>query len=86
MVKIFSIPFFLPLLPNIYLLTADADGNESAASISRALGMFQDGWRQQVDAISDYVIENMQEIVSRMSEAKRRLTPIPNVRIDNREH
>jgi hypothetical protein len=66
-------------------ISPDADGIESAANISRALGMFQNGWRQQADKISDYVIENMQEIVSGMNVAERRLTPIPNVGIDNTE-
>ena len=35
--------FILPLLPVEYSYPLDADGSESAACISRALGMFQDG-------------------------------------------
>ena len=62
----------------------DADGNESATTISRALGMSQVRWRQQGGTISDWMIETIQEIVRKMNEAERRLFPIPNVRIDDR--
>jgi hypothetical protein len=56
-----------------------ADGNESAASISSALGMFQVGWRQQAGTMSDWVIESIQEIVIKMNKAERELFPICNV-------
>jgi hypothetical protein len=59
-----------------------SDGNESAESISGALGMFHGGWRYPTDAMSDSVIESIQEIVSEVNKAKRGLYPIPNVRID----
>jgi hypothetical protein len=55
-----------------------ADGNESAASISSALGMFQVGWRQQVGTMSDWVIESIQDIVSKKNKAERGLCPICN--------
>ena len=64
----------------------DADGNGCAASISRTLGMFHDGLRQQTDRISDWVIETMQEIVSKLNKAERRFIPMPDVHIDNQEY
>ena len=36
--------------------------------------------------MSDWVIESIQEILSKMNEEKRGLSPIPNVHIDDREH
>jgi hypothetical protein len=59
-----------------------ADGNESAVSVSDALGMFQVGWRHQADTMSDYVIESVQEIVSKMNRAESALFPISNIHID----
>ena len=53
------------------IISLDADGNESTASISRALGMFQGCWRRQADGISDWMIETMQEIVSKLNKAER---------------
>jgi hypothetical protein len=60
------------------------DGNESAASISGALGTFQVGWRQQTNTMSDRVIESIQEIVSKMNEAGRESFPICDVLVDDR--
>jgi len=68
------------------LISLDADGNDSAASISRTLGMFQDGLRQQADRISDWMIETMQEIVSKLNKAERRFIHIPDVHIDDHEY
>ena len=76
----------LPSLPAEHFILPDADGNELAATISRSLGMFQICYRQQGRTISDWMIETIQEIVRKMSEAERRLFPIPNVRIDDREY
>jgi hypothetical protein len=67
-------------------ISPDSDGSESSASISRALGVFRGGLRQQVDRISDWVIESMQEIVTRMNRAERKLFPILNFHVDDREH
>jgi hypothetical protein len=67
-------------------ISPDADGNESAVSISRALGMLRGGLQQQADIISDCVIESIQKIVAEMNQAKRRLCPIPNAYIDDWEH
>jgi hypothetical protein len=64
----------------------DSDGNELSAIISRALGMFRRGLRYQADKISDWVIESMQEIVTKMNQAERRLFLIPNVHIDDWGH
>jgi hypothetical protein len=62
-------------------------GNESAASISGALGMFQVGWRQEADTMSDCVIESIQEIVSKMNKAERVLFHICGVIIvDDQRH
>jgi hypothetical protein len=72
--------------PSRSLLTAErscADENEPIASISSALGMFKVGLRQQADTISDSVIESIQEIVSKMNEAERGLSPICNVLVDD---
>ena len=64
----------------------DTDGNESSAGISRALGVFRGSLRQQADRISDWVIESMQEIVTKMNQAECTLFPIPNIHIDGWEH
>ena len=65
----------------------DTDGKESSASISSALGMFRDDWRQQTTRIliPDWVIESMQEIVRKMNQVERTLFKfsIPNVHIDD---
>jgi hypothetical protein len=60
---------------------SDKDGNESTASISDALGMFQVGLRQQTGTMSDPVIESLQEIVSKMNKAERGSFPICGVLI-----
>ena len=52
------------------------EGNESAASISGALGMFHVGQQQQTDTTFNWVIESIQEIVSKMNKAERGLCPI----------
>ncbi len=76
-----------PSLPDELLCTyLDSDGNESAAGISSALGMFQVGSRQQADRISDWMIESIQGIVSKMNKAERALFPIPNVHMDRQEY
>ena len=62
-----------------------ADGNESAARIWDALGMFQIGWRHQADIMSDWAIESVQEIVSKLNRAERALFPTPNINIDDLE-
>ena len=67
-------------------ISLDADGNESAASISRALGMFQDGQRLRVDRISDWMIETMQDIAIKLNKAERKFIPITDVRIDEEEY
>jgi hypothetical protein len=71
MVRILFVPFFLRFLLNVHI--PDADGNESATGISRALGMALIGWRQSADTMSDWVIESMQEIVSELKKEQRRL-------------
>jgi hypothetical protein len=58
------------------LLNVYTDGNESAASIPSALGMFQLSWGQRAYTMSDWAIESIQEIVSKMNEAERGLFPI----------
>jgi hypothetical protein len=55
------------------LIFPDADGNETATGISRALGMALIGSRQSADTISDWVVECMQEIVSELKKEKRKL-------------
>jgi hypothetical protein len=54
-------------------ISIDADGNESATGISRALGMALIDWRQSPDAMSDWVVESMQEIVSELKKEQRGL-------------
>jgi hypothetical protein len=66
-------------------ISPDADGNEAATGISRALGMALIDWRQSVDITSDWVLETVQEIVSKLNKAERRLFPIPDVHIDDQE-
>jgi hypothetical protein len=51
----------------------DAEGNEAATGISRALGMALIGWRQSADTMSDWVVESMQEIVSELRKEQRKL-------------
>ena len=48
--KTLPVPFLLRFLLSFHTeaILPNADGNESAATISRALGMFQVCWRQQV--------------------------------------
>ena len=57
------------------MISSDADGNESATGISRALGMALIGWQQSVDTMSDWMVtvESMQEIVSEIKKEQRRL-------------
>jgi hemolysin-activating ACP:hemolysin acyltransferase len=54
-------------------ISPDADGNEAATGISRALGMALIGWRQSADTMSDWVVESMQEIVIELKKEQRRL-------------
>ena len=54
------------------IISPDADGNESATGISRALGMALFGWRRS-DTMSDWVVESMQEIVRELKKEQRRL-------------
>ena len=56
-------------------ISPDADGNEAATGISRALGMALIGWRQSVDITSDWVLESMQEIVGELKKEQRGLFP-----------
>jgi hypothetical protein len=67
-------------------ISPDADGSESATGISRALGMSLIGWRQSDDTMSDWVLESMQEIVSKLNKAERRFIPMPDVHIDDQEY
>ena len=62
-----------------------ADGNESTARISDALGMFQIGRQHQADTMSDWAIESVQDIVSKLNRAERALFPTPNIHIDDLE-
>ena len=62
-----------------------SDGNESVENISGALGMFQAGWRRQEVTMPDWVIESIQEIVSKINKAERELFLIPDVQIDDRD-
>jgi hypothetical protein len=71
MVRNRFVPLFLRLLLNVYI--PDADGNEAATGISRALGMALIGWRQSADTMSDWVVESIQEIVSELKKEQRRL-------------
>ena len=64
------------LYPFGSLLAADhtcADGKGLAPGIWGALGTFQVGWRQQADAMSDWVIESIQETVISINKAERAL-------------
>ena len=65
---------------------SEADGNESTAIVSCALGMFLVDWpgSMVIMSESDWVMESIQEIVSEMNKAKRRLYPIPSIHIDAR--
>ena len=77
--------------PELFSLPAessclDADGNESGASISRALGMFMMTGGNGGDRITDRMIESMQEIVSKLNKAERRFIPMPDVHIDGQEY
>jgi hypothetical protein len=63
-------------------ISLDADGNEAVTCISHALGMALIGWRQLADIMSDWVIETMQEIVSKLNKAER----MPDVHIDDQEY
>jgi hypothetical protein len=38
------------------------------------------------DRISDWMIETMQEIVSKLNKAERRFIPMPDVQIDDQEY
>ena len=60
-------------------ISPDADGNEAATGISRALGMALIDWRQSADITSDWVVESMQEIVSELKKEQRRLFTDVNV-------
>src|SRR5712672_2769474 len=53
--------------------SSNADGNEAATGISRALGMTLIGWLQSVDTMSDWAVESMQEIVSQLNKEQRTL-------------
>jgi hypothetical protein len=66
----------------------DADGNESATGISRALGMVLIGWQQSTDIMSDWVVECMQEIVSELKKEQRKLFlyRCPRIQPGNTEH
>src|SRR6267154_5036560 len=55
------------------LISSDADGNEATAGISHALGMGLICWRQSADTMSDWVLESMQKIVSKLNKAERTL-------------
>jgi hypothetical protein len=54
-------------------ISPDADGNESATGILRALGMALIGRLQSGDTMSDWVVESMQEIVSELKKEQRTL-------------
>ena len=58
------------------------EGNESTASISGALGMFRVGQQQQTDTTFNWVIESIQDIVSKTNKAERGLCPISGVLMD----
>jgi hypothetical protein len=72
--------------PCSIFMSPDADGNEAATGISRALGMALIGWRQSANIMSDWMLESVQEIVSKLNKAERRFIPIPNVHIDDQEY
>ena len=80
--KTLPVPFLLRFMLNFHTTRTQTD-MESAATISRALGMFQVCCRQQGGKVSDWMIEAIQEIVRKMTEAERMLFHIPNVRIDD---
>ena len=65
------------------LIISDAEGNEAATGISRALGMALIGWRQSPNIMPDRVLESMQEIVNKLNKAERMFIPIPDVHIDD---
>jgi hypothetical protein len=67
-------------------ISPDADGDKAATGISRALGMALIDWRQSADITSDWVLETMQEIVSKLNKAERRFIPISDVHIDDQEY
>jgi hypothetical protein len=69
-------------------ISPDADGNEAATGISRALGMALIGWRQSANIMSDWVVESMQEIVSELKKEQRRLSlsRCPRRQPGNTEH
>ena len=56
-------------------ISPDADGNEAATGISRALGMALISGRQSTDIMSDRAVESIQEIVSELKKEQRRLSP-----------
>jgi hypothetical protein len=56
-----------------------AGGNESADSISGVLGMSKACWRHPADMMSNWVVESIQEIVSKMNKAERGLFIICNL-------
>jgi hypothetical protein len=58
------------------------EGNESAASISGALGMFRVGQKQETDTTFIWAIESIQDIVIKMNKAERGLCSISGVLID----
>jgi hypothetical protein len=45
--------------------------------------MFQVGWRKQAGTVADWMIESIQEIVSKMNKAERALFPICNGLLDD---
>ena len=55
------------------LIRIDLEGNELVAGISGALGMVHVGSPYSSDTISDWMIESMQEIVSKINKAEREL-------------
>ena len=59
------------LLLNVYIPRRRRE--RMATGISRALGMDLIGWRRSADAMSDWVVESMQEIVSELRKEQRRL-------------
>src|SRR5882757_3143939 len=56
------------------LISPDADENEAATGISRALGMALISWRQSGETVSDWLVETMQEIVSELKKEQRGLS------------
>ena len=47
--------------------------------------MFQVGRQHQADTMSDWAIESVQEIVSKLNRAERALSPTLNIHIDDLE-